>query len=82
LVSPDAVWNDAGDELVLLNSRTQSFFGLNRVGSDVWRLVASGMGAEEIVDRLCGVYEVARGEATAEVDLLLQQLAEAGLVEL
>ena len=71
--SDDAVFREMDGESVLLNLETGMYFGLDEVGTRVWRLAADNGSLRAIRERLVEEYDA--DAATIERDLLA--LAEA-----
>jgi hypothetical protein len=71
--SDDAVFREMDGESVLLNLETGMYFGLDEVGTRVWRLAADNGSLRAIRERLAEEYDA--DAATIERDLLA--LAEA-----
>jgi Coenzyme PQQ synthesis protein D (PqqD) len=77
--SPDIVATDLGNEVVLLNTRTQSMFTLNATGRLVWYAIEEH-DLEEIAAQLEAAFEVERDEAKKDASALIAELRTAGLV--
>lgn len=69
-----------GDEIVLVNLRTNLIFELNRTGARFWELLAEGYDRVEIERRMLGEFDVARDTLRGEIDGILSSLHVAGLV--
>lgn len=67
-------------EAVLLHMDTKNYYRLNATAAAVYRGLERGLGRDALVDELCTHFEVERPVAAAEVDRLLEELAERGLV--
>jgi PqqD family protein of HPr-rel-A system len=74
------VWSDVEGDLVLFHAGTGAYFGLNQLGSTVWRLAAGSMPLAEIVANVRREYDVDEGTAAAEVRRFLASLTSAGLL--
>ncbi len=72
---------DLGNELVLLDLATGTYFGLDEVGLEIWKLISQGQGLEQIVQALLAQYEVGEADLRRDVESLLAQLADKGLVK-
>lgn len=68
-------------EAVLLHMDTKNYYRLNATATAVYRGLERGLGREALLDELCAQFEVDRGTASAELDRLMGDLAERGLVE-
>lgn len=72
---------DVGDELVALDPDAGLCLGFNDVATHVWRRLAEPATLEEIRDSLLADYEVTEEQCGAEVQELLDDMADKGLVE-
>ena len=64
--SPDAATSAVGDETVILNLANGTYYGLDPVGTRIWRLITDGVAMSEVCRRLADDYEV--DIATIEAD--------------
>jgi hypothetical protein len=78
--SEHVVWVDVEGDLALFHAGTGAYFGLNHVGSSIWRLAVRGMPVDEIVASLTRDYLVEEGTAAREVHRFLADLSAAGLL--
>ena len=69
-----------GSEMVLLDYDRGIYYGLNPIGARVWQLLSEGHGAAAIVNMLTDEYDAARETIEADVDALLRDLRERGLL--
>lgn len=67
-------------EAVLLDMESKQYFRLNGTGALIWKALERGAPRAAIVDELTETFEVTREEAASEVERLLGELAEAGLI--
>jgi hypothetical protein len=71
-----------GPEHVLLNLRDGMYYGLEAVGSEVWRLLQRPITVEEICRVVSETHDVDPGRCRTDVVRLLSELAERRLVDL
>lgn len=67
-------------EAVLLHMETKDYFCLNETAAAVWKGLGRGLDREGLVGLLLDEFEVERPTAEAELDRLLAELEERGLV--
>jgi hypothetical protein len=80
-VAADAVaWTELGDESVLLQTETGLYFGLDEVGTEIWRRVAGGAAEDEIVAALADRYDADRTQIRADVASFMVALRANGLI--
>lgn len=78
--APDVLMQTVVGESVLLDLRSQKYFGLNEVGTRVWTLLRETGDAQSIRDRLLAEYAVPEHQLDADLNDLLGRLLAAGLV--
>jgi len=79
-ISADVLSQEVNSETVLLDLDGESYFSLNEVGTRIWQLLNGGPAFAGLLEALSGEYDVDPAQLEDEVDALLRQLAEAGLV--
>jgi coenzyme PQQ synthesis protein D (PqqD) len=78
--SPDALATRVGDEIVLVHTRTDQIYVLNRTGARIWELLCEDCDRDEVERRLAGEFEVPAGELTGQVDDLIASLTTGHLI--
>ena len=79
--SEDVMFQDVGGEAVLLNLASERYFGLDPVGTCIWKLLVEDPRLQPAYVRLCAKFEVEPARLESDLLDLVGQLAEAGLVE-
>jgi len=74
--APSVVTREVGDDLMLLDLESGTYFGLDPVGSEVWQAAERNLSLAETCDRLEAGYDVARGQLEQDVLALAGQLVE------
>ena len=69
-----------GDETVILDLASGTYFGLDPVGARVWQLIGEGKALAEICETMLEEYEVAQEQLQADVMRLAAELAERSLI--
>lgn len=67
-------------EAIIMNLTTGMYFSADRVGAVVWELVEAGYCQEAIAGSLSSRYEVSAEQALEDVQNLVQQMLEEGLI--
>jgi hypothetical protein len=81
-VNADVLCQDLDGEAVLLNLKTGLYFGLDRVGTRVWQLLASHAVLAEIVDVIAAEYDVPKERCAEDLIALVNEMQEQELVTL
>jgi hypothetical protein len=76
----DVVSCGLGDGVALLHMGSSTYYSLNAVGAAVWSLLQGGARAAEIKSAIAAQFAVDRERCDQDVDALIRQLIEAGLV--
>lgn len=82
VLSPDLAVADLGDEAVILDPTSGTYFGLNEVASRILALAQEETTVGAIVDRLIDEFEVDRAVLAADVTAFVQDLAQRGMVRI
>lgn len=77
---PDVLVRVLDGESVLLDLASGSYYGLDEIGTRVFRLVSEGKALGEVRAALLDEFEVGEAELARDVDDLLFALRERGLV--
>jgi hypothetical protein len=78
----DVIYQALQDEIVLLNMKDQQYFGLDDVGSDMWKLLVEYGDVETVADRLCAEYDVDGATVREDLGVLIGNLLTAGLLKI
>ena len=79
-LSDDVLHQELIGETVLLNLKTEHYFGLDPVGTRIWQVLGETASAEKVVSRLLEEYEVDEVTLRSDVERLIAELAKAGLL--
>ena len=79
-LSPDVVFRDLEGEAVILDLSSGTYFGLNEVGTRVWRLVDEGRDPSQIVGIVATEYAADRETIAGDVERLLDDLSRRRLI--
>lgn len=72
---------EVGGEVVLMSVERGKYFGLDVVGSDIWKAIEAPTDVASLCDRLSRRYDGAPDVIARDVITLLQQLAAQDLLE-
>ena len=69
-------------ESVLLNLDSESYFGLDDVASRMWAVLTTSESIEDSLQALTREYDVSEAQLREDLQVLVDELAEHGLIEL
>jgi hypothetical protein len=78
--SPDAVATRVGDEIVLVDLKTDRIYSLNRTAARLWELVGLECDRAEVDRRMLQEFDVSQEELTAAIDEFVVSMAQDGLL--
>lgn len=70
------------DEIVILDLASESYFGLDEVGTAMWNELTSAGSIEQAYEALLALYDVEPDTLRGDMTALLQQLVEKKLLEI
>ncbi len=79
-LSSEVLLQEIGEESVLLDLKSESYFGLNAVGTRVWRLLEQDGAMANVRAAVLAEYDVPTARLDQDLSDLLASLAEAGLI--
>lgn len=82
VAAKDQVSSNLAGEVVVLSLGTGRYYGLDRVGAQVWNLLLTPARVADIRDAIVRQYDVEPDRCERDVLALLQRLADQGLIEL
>lgn len=81
-ITNDQVWCSLGDEAAILNTKRGIYYGLDPVGTEIWKLLQKPCKVAEIHQALLQEYDVEPERCQHDLLTLLEDLLKAGLIEL
>ena len=73
---------EVGDETVILDLASGTYYGLDPVGARIWQLMAEGLTLEQVCEAMLIDYEVTREDIERDVLALGQRLLDKHLVNI
>ena len=78
--SPDALATRVGDEIVLVDLRTDRIYSLNRTAARIWELVCADCDRAEVERRMLEEFDVTPGQLAEAIDELVMSMTQDGLL--
>jgi hypothetical protein len=79
---PSVLTAEVDGETVMMSIQEGQYFGLDDIGSDIWKRLEAPCSFAELVDGLARDYDAERDRIAADVRALLLRMAEHGVVRL
>lgn len=74
--------SELGNEMVMMNTRTGDYIGLNEVSTDIWKLLEQPVKTEDIVADLTRRYNVDQHNCESQTIECLNKMLSQGLIQL
>jgi hypothetical protein len=78
---PHVLLQRVGEESVLLNLTTETYFGLDRVGTSMWEVLTESATVEAAYRKLLETYDVDPKRLRQDMEALIENLVRNGLLE-
>ena len=80
--SPSVLTAEVDGEVVMMSIEQGRYFGLDDIGSDIWKRIEPPCSFATLVDRLVADYDAERATIAADVQALLGRMAAEDVVRL
>jgi hypothetical protein len=80
--SPSVLTAEVDGEIVMMSIEQGRYFGLDDIGSDIWKRLEAPCSFAALIDRLAADYAADRATIAADVRALLEQMAAEDVVRL
>ena len=80
--APDVMFRMVGDEIVLLNLKTELYLGADAVGSRMWTVLTESDSIQSAYDSLLTEFDVEARELRRDLEEFIGKLLEQGLIEI
>jgi hypothetical protein len=80
--SPSVLTAEVGGEIVMMSIERSHYFGLDQIGSDIWKRIEPPCSFAALIDGLAADYEADRATITTDVKTLLVHIVERDIVRL
>lgn len=81
-IPDDIMFRVLGGEAVLLNLASGTYFGLDDIGTRMWQLMSEHGSTDKVVEVMLEEYEVEESLLQRDLDKLVKDLTDNGLVKL
>ncbi len=78
--SPDALATRVGEEIVLVDLRTDRIYSLNRTAARIWELLCADCDRTEVERRMLDEFEVTPDQLAEAIDELVVSMTQDGLL--
>lgn len=80
--SPSVLIEEVDGEIVMLSIERGRYFGLDHIGSDIWKRIEPPCSFATLIDGLAADYEADRATIVSDVQSLLGHMAKHDVVRL
>ena len=80
--SSNHLYSEIGSEAVILDLQSGVYYGLNETGNQIWHWLQTSKTRSELYKLLLDEYDVPLEKATSDLQSLLQEMVNTGLIEI
>src|SRR5713101_6704165 len=80
--SPSVLTAEVEGEIVMMSTEQGRYFGLDDIGSDIWKRIEAPCSFAALIELLVADYDADRVTIAADVRVLLERMAEQDVVRL
>jgi hypothetical protein len=80
-IGEDVVWREVDDQIVILDTAKNHYFGLGGAGSAMWRLLAECGSTEAALEGLKNEFDADPAQLRDDLDKLVKDLVDRGLLQ-
>jgi hypothetical protein len=80
--SPDLVFSEVDDEIVMLGIETGNYYGLDKILSQMWLMIEEPGAISSIIDDLLTQYDVDRSQCEQDVFNVLNRMLKDQLIQI
>ena len=80
--SPSVLTAEIDGEVVMMSIEQGQYFGLDDIGSDIWKRIEPPCAFADLIERLAADYDADRAKIAVDVPALLETMAERDVVRL
>ena len=81
-MSSEVLTQEVEGETVILDLKSESYFGLDEVGTRIWQLLQEQEDIQTITATMLNEYDVEKEQLEKDIQSLLTQLDDAGIITL
>ena len=81
-ISSEILTQEVSGETVILDLKNESYFGMDEVGTRIWKLLQQEKDIQSITEAMLDEYDVEEKQLGKDIQALLSQLNEAGIITL
>jgi len=81
-VNKDFVWSQVDDEIVMMDAHLGKYFGIDSVGTRIWKLLQEEVTFENLKKKICHEYEVSAEQCDSDLKVFLKKLEKNKLISI
>jgi len=79
-LSPDALFQEVAGEVVIMDLKSESYFGLDEVGGRIWQLMQQHGDLQIVFEVMLDEFDVEPDQLEVDMKSLLGELTNSGLI--
>jgi len=81
-ISSEVLTQEVGGETVILDLKSEGYFGLDEIGTRMWQLIQEQKNLQSVTETMLNEYDVDPDQLKTDIKNLLNELVKSGLVDI
>ena len=81
-ISEEALSQEVNGETVILDLKSESYFGLDEVGTRIWQLLLENGDVKKVFDVMLDEFDVDEDQLEADINKLINDMVKNGLLQI
>jgi len=81
-ITEEALSQEVNGEMVILDLKSESYFGLDEVGTRVWQLLQEHRNVKKVFGIMLGEFDVSEQQLKTDMDNLIDDMMKNGLLQI
>jgi len=81
-ISSEVLTQEVGGETVILDLKSEGYFGLDEIGTRIWQLIQEQKNLQSVTETMLNEYDVEPDQLKTDIKNLINELVKSGLVDL
>jgi hypothetical protein len=78
---PEIIGAEAGEDLVMVSIETGHYYGVSKIGKEIWRMIESPVTVSDLINDLMTTFAVDRACCEEQTLAFLEELLAEGLLQ-
>ena len=78
--NPEMIHANMGEELVIMSLTNGKYYGINDVGSAIWKLLENSLTIDQLIYKLSDIYGISAEQCQKDIEVFLINMEDQGII--